>query len=168
MSLQSPLSKKDIILDTGPLIYLLLYNYAEIGESAVEERINQVSGHEFSKSKSKILAQRLAGKNLFVTSHTLAEVSNHIESDTKYNISVEDFLNCNSKFIEETINEEHMPVELVLDSALGLKFGIPDCSINELLDKGVYTLVSSDDEIMEGAGEQGHEIVPLGSLLMKP
>lgn len=168
MSIQSPKTKKNIILDTGPLIYLLLYNYAEINEINVQDRINKVSGHKFSKQKSKMLAQKLSGKNLFVTSHTLAEVSNHIESDSKYNIPVEGFLESNSDFINQSVEERYLSIEKVLESQLGLSFGVPDCSIHELLENGSFTLISSDTKIMEGAGQKGHDIMPLGSLLMEP
>lgn len=168
VSITSPLNKQKIILDTGPLIYLLLYNYSELEDINVQDRVNKVSGHEFSKKNSQLLAQKLSGKELFVTSHTLAEVSNHVESDSKYNIPVKEFLESNSDFINENVEEEHLSIKRVLESHLGLNFGIPDCSINELLEKESFTLVSSDEEIMEGAGREGHSIMPLGSLLIEP
>jgi predicted nucleic acid-binding protein len=161
----SPLSKNKIILDTGPLIYLLLYNCNAVGEIDVSKRIDNVSGLEFSIEKSKLLIQKLSGRNLFVTSHTLAEVSNHVESNN-YNLPLEKFLEINSRFIAEDLEEDHSKIGNLLESTLGLQFGVTDCSIHEVMESGDYALVSTDEDILEGVGLEGHTAVPLESLLM--
>ncbi|MFB6200047.1 MAG: hypothetical protein ABEJ83_04150 [Candidatus Nanohaloarchaea archaeon] len=153
-----------MILDAGPLLYLLLHNYDKFTDLDVYNRVDKVAKQEFNEKNSEIFVQRLSGKSLFITPRILAECSNLAESK---NIKLGEFIEMNDKFLRKSVSEEYQNKGSILSTQFGLNFGITDCSIAELVNSDNYSVISTDGDFISELGNNGFNAIPLGTYFLE-
>lgn len=114
---------KNLLLDTGPLVLLLVgsYNNEKIASLTVGSK-------KFETEDFKLLLSFLKGFDLFITPHILAEASNIIGKYIRKN-EFEKVISMNKKFLKEGVLEIYIKKDEILDNEIALKIGITDTSI---------------------------------------
>jgi rRNA-processing protein FCF1 len=152
-----PLTCTKIVLDSGPLLVLLCGSSGTFDDEYTKQICSNEKEAEFYEEHGEQILKIVAKKEVFITPHVVAEVSNKIKS---MNIDVGRILSENNAVIKHLLSrgkEQHIELKELLGHRIfkqNMKFGITDCGLMMISDKTTL-LLTHDRELRDKAKHEG-------------